>query len=449
MIPVSSGFKLLKYQEWRDFMINSVYDYYLTTYAGRQLTKYDTHKKSELRSLYNNIVKISKKSPLYKIPNTESVQRHAIDLKETARSLKNMTDIFDAAADPRQGFRKKKAVSSNEDILDVNYIGEDNRHTDDPGLSIHVQRLATPQINTGEYLSNSACKIAAGNYSFDCSIGGNTYEFQFNVNSGESNQDVQNKLARLFTHSGIGLEANVVTAPSGNTALEIRSQATGVQEFSGEIFHIHANDSEGSAKIVEYFGLQNVSNTPQNAMFTVNGIANSSASNTFTINKEYEISLKNINDLDDDPVSIGFKQDIDTFIDNIKNLADSYNNILSLAEEKSGVSYESSKLFKEIRSLSKRHSNELESSGIQIDEKGYLSLDHALISQVAEEDGLDSMYEKLADFKKDIASRADAISINPMNYVNKTLISYPNPIRSYANPYMTSIYTGMMFNGYV
>ena len=45
--------------------------------------------------------------------------------------------------------------------------------------------------------------------------------------------------------------------------------------------------------------------------------------------------------------------------------------------------------------------------------------------------------------------RADNIAINPMHYVNKTLISYPNPNKTFANPYVTSIYSGMMFNGYV
>ena len=33
-------------------IMNTVYNNYLTTYASRQITKYDTHKKSELRSVY-------------------------------------------------------------------------------------------------------------------------------------------------------------------------------------------------------------------------------------------------------------------------------------------------------------------------------------------------------------------------------------------------------------
>ena len=62
-------------------MIGSVYDYYLTTYASKPATRSDTHKKSELRNIYNTIVKISKKSPLYKVDVSENIQRYAIDLK--------------------------------------------------------------------------------------------------------------------------------------------------------------------------------------------------------------------------------------------------------------------------------------------------------------------------------------------------------------------------------
>lgn len=430
-------------------MINSVYDYYLTTYGNKQVSKNDTHKKSELRSVYNNIVKLSRKSPLYKLNATEDIQKYAIDLKETARGLKNVAESFDSSIDDNEGFFKKKAYSSNEDVLDVKYIGSETPDNSDDTISFTVEKLAAPQINTGDYLTNSSCSLKEGAYSFDCKISGNTYEFQFNINRGESNSDVQNKLARLFNKSGIGLEARVNESSSGNTSLEIRSSATGVMNYEGNTFSISPNDSNNSANAVKYFGINNISNMPENAVFTVNSNTNSSASNTFTINKQFEITLKDTTDADDSPVTIGFKHDIDTFMDNADSLISSYNDMLSLANEKADDSYDGSKLIRETRSLSKRHSTDLESSGITIDDKGYLSLDRALLTQSFEEDGIASFNQKLSSFKKDILSRADSISLNPMNYVNKTLISYPNPTKSYVNPYMTSIYTGMMFNSYI
>lgn len=73
-------------------MISTVYDYYLSTYGSKDITKSDIHKKSDLRSIYNNIVKISKSSPLYKVELSDDVQKHAIDLKENARNIKSLSD---------------------------------------------------------------------------------------------------------------------------------------------------------------------------------------------------------------------------------------------------------------------------------------------------------------------------------------------------------------------
>ena len=44
-------------------VIDSAYQYYLSTYAGSGMSRYDTHKKSQLRAVYNNIVKVNKDSP--------------------------------------------------------------------------------------------------------------------------------------------------------------------------------------------------------------------------------------------------------------------------------------------------------------------------------------------------------------------------------------------------
>ena len=429
------------------FMINSVYNYYLSTYAGKQLTKYDSHKKSDLKDIYNNIVNISKKSPLYFIDNTEEVHKRAIDLKETARDLKNVVAAFNSSIDQNGIYGRKIAASDNEDVLDVKYIS-DNEEPSTPALEIKVNKLASPQINTGEYLPDTVCKLPAGSYTFDMRIASNTYEFQFNINKEDTNTDIQKKIARLFNRSGIGVDANIIGSPSGNKALEIRSQATGVVEFTGETFTISPGKDESSQKLIKYFGLDNITNMPENASFNINGLDETSSTNTFTVNKEFEITLKDVTSFEDDPVHISFKQDVETLIDSTSELTDGYNNILALVKDKDN-SYESNKLANEIQSIIKRNRSELESCGIKINDDGYLSIDKAVMSQAAEEDGIESIYRSLADFKDNILNKANHISIDPMNFVNKTLISYPNPVRQYANPYVTSIYTGMMYNGYV
>ena len=70
--------------------IDTAYNYYLSTYGKQSASRYDSHKKSELRNIYNTIVKINKDSPLYKIKHTGDVQKFAIDIKESTRLIKNV-----------------------------------------------------------------------------------------------------------------------------------------------------------------------------------------------------------------------------------------------------------------------------------------------------------------------------------------------------------------------
>ena len=69
--------------------INTVYNHYLTTYAPKSTSKYDTHKKSELRSIYNSMVKLNKESPLYILDTSKDSQEFAVNMKENARELRN------------------------------------------------------------------------------------------------------------------------------------------------------------------------------------------------------------------------------------------------------------------------------------------------------------------------------------------------------------------------
>ena len=70
--------------------IDSVYNYYLTTYGSSNVSRYDAHKKSQLRDVYNRMVKLNKESPLYKISNSGDVQKFAIDIKENTRNIQNI-----------------------------------------------------------------------------------------------------------------------------------------------------------------------------------------------------------------------------------------------------------------------------------------------------------------------------------------------------------------------
>ena len=68
-----------------------IYNYLISDYVSRENSRYysSTHKKSELKKIYSDIVKISKESPSYLIDRSKETQEFALQLKENSISLQN------------------------------------------------------------------------------------------------------------------------------------------------------------------------------------------------------------------------------------------------------------------------------------------------------------------------------------------------------------------------
>ena len=131
--------------------LNGVYNHYLTTYAPKSSTALDTHKKSELRGIYNSIIKLNKESPLYILDNSADSKSYAIGLKEGAIELQHVLGSL-GGLNETELLNKKVAYSSNESIASAKYIGDSAASDFAPELSIEVRSLASPQIPLGSYL---------------------------------------------------------------------------------------------------------------------------------------------------------------------------------------------------------------------------------------------------------------------------------------------------------
>ena len=429
-------------------MISSAYTYYLTTYGGQQVSKYDTHKRSELRSVYNNMLRVNRKSPLYKITDADDTQKYAIDLKESARAFKNVAASLTDTDGSISGFLRKKAVSSNTEILDVKYIGDEDGEDEAEQLEIEISRLASTQINEGNYLEPSESNLKKGAYAFDVNIGEYTYEFSFSVKENDTNGDVQDKLVRLFNRANIGVKAEAVTDELGGRAIRLESTNTGISDDKKALFTITAND-KSDGNVIKALGLDNIKQEPSNALFSVNGVEHTASSNTFSVSHQYELTLKNVS-LAGEAVQVGVKQDVDSVLENVEELLNTYNSMVDLAIEKSGnVGDDSEKLIKDINSMVGYYKDSLESAGFRVLDDGHIETEVPVLVQAAKNGSLDESLEKLNQFKKAVVNKADDISVNPMKYVNKKLIAYPNPVRNFTSPYVSSIYSGMMFNGYI
>ena len=156
-----------------------------------------------------------------------------------------------------------------------------------------------------------------------------------------------------------------------------------------------------------------------NAEFTLNGTEHTALSNEFTINNEFEVTLKAPTNGE---AQIGFKANSEAVKDSVGQLTETYNSLVR-AGQAFRESQKNPRFYNEITGVGRSMAGDLSSVGITADEDGFLSVDESKLE------------EKL---------QGDEVSVNPMNYVNKLIVEYKNPGRTFSAPYATSVYAGMM-----
>lgn len=427
-------------------IMNNIYNHYLTTYAPRSTTQYDTHKKSELRGIYNSIVKLNKESPWYLDINSAATQEYAISLKENARLLHNTIASL-GGLDEERSLAQKAAYSTDPDSVSASYIGAAGEESDSaPQFEISVNALASPQENMGSYLPDEPVALAPDTYSFDVAINDLNYEFQFNINAGDTNRAVQERLVRLINNADIGIRAHV-DAGSSRSSIRLTSTAMGLPEGRNNIFHISDDRTSKAAGVVDYLGLNYMSRQPSNSSFLLNGEEHSTTSNTFTIGQQFEVELKAVTP-EDAPVTIGLKTDIESLTDNINSLIGGYNTFVSAANSYQESQTLSSRLSREMGAIAYRYTGGMADMGIRLQSDNTISIDEELLRETASGPGGPASYQALKGFAHALVQKTSQVSLNPMNYVNRTIVAYKNPGHNFPSPYATSAYSGMMFNSY-
>ncbi len=431
---------------------NYLASYYKNTYGIRGSNRLDAHKKTELRNVCRQITNINRESPLFKVRLSSATQCYAIDVKELARELKGaIKTISGQDTGGTDLFQKKHMYSTNPDALSAKYVGENISEDADEILHLQVEQLAAPQINTGAYLSSAASNLSAQTYSFQIDMEQLSYEFEFYVSPSESNKSIQSRMANLINRADIGIEASILEDDAGHSAMQLKSTATGAPRNGRTLFAIKGGDGENSRHLIDVLGIGTVSQPPQNARFLIDGQESFSRSNHFTIDKKYDIELQE-NAAGEGTITLGFHTDIDSIANEIKDFFSTYNNMISFAKENQVQPLGSRKLHQDLGSIAKRFANELEPLGLQVQEDGSVKIDDSLLTSAITEDNPKENFSSLDSFTKALSIRTNHILLDPMHYVDKLLICYPNPVdhgRSAFSPYHASYYTGMLYNSYV
>ena len=429
-------------------IMTTVYNHYMTTYTPKKSdARLDSHKKSELKNIYSNIIKLNKESPLYLFDRSERTTNVALSLKENTRQLQHT--ILDTAGTTEQDlFKNKVAYSSNTKIADVKFVGDNQELLDEnTTYELEVHKLASGQVNSGWLLAKNEKSLAPGNYSFDVSMNNMAYEFQFSVSEEDTNYDIQCKLARLFNHANIGLNASVAEGNDDTFALKVVSNQTGENNTPGKPLFTIQNTSSGETDVVDYLGIDYIASPASNAYFTINGEENSTTSNHFTIDKTFDITLNGVTPENGEPTAIGLKANVDSLKDNIYHLIGGYNSFLKAADELKNLT-SSGKLSYEVTNVARLYRNELDAVGINITENGSLSIDDNLLTQTANSEEAYDLILPLKDFSSALFKKGEEISRHPLEYANKKIVAYKNPGKSFVSPYAMSNYSGLLFNSY-
>ena len=424
-------------------MIQSVYNHLVPEFMPKQpAASNNAHKKSELRSLYTQIVNLNKKSPLYKIKLSDNSQMFAISLKESSIALNNC--ISELSSKDKNPFNKMKVISEQPDKVAANIVSEDTSNLPEP-FTLELKKLAKPQINESKVVHKRSGAPKSGSYSFIVDVEENSYEFQFNIKPNSDNKEILNKLAKFINKSNIGIQASVEEADKDYIYLSIVSNNTG--DIGEALFSFTDTNAPIMQKgLSEFYDFNYIAQESSNAKFSLSGEENQALTNHLILNHSLQLDFSEETSM---PIEISYIPDADKILEHIEQFKDTYNDMINLAKDYPSEQGLSIKLIRDMKRSLLPFKNEMESCGLYFDKDHMLQIDESLARQAIEEGDMQELFSAEHGLTRSLAKKSSYVTVNPMDYVDKKLIVYPNYSKQgITYPYSATMYSGMLFNYY-
>lgn len=424
-------------------MIQSVYNYLVPEFMPKQpAASNNTHKKSELRSLYTHIVNLNKKSPLYKIKLSDNSQMFAISLKESSIALNNC--ISELSSKEESPFNKMKVISENPNKVAANIVSEDTSNLPEP-FTLELKKLAGPQINESNIVHKRSGSPKSGSYSFVVNVEENSYEFQFNIKPDSNNKEILNKLANFINKSNIGIHASVEEVDKDYIYLSMVSENTG--DIGEELFSFEDTNAPNMQKgLAEFYDFNYIAQKSSNARFSLSGQENEALTNHLILNHSLQLDFS---EPTLEPIEISYIPDADKILTHIEQFKDTYNDMINLAKEYPSEQGLSNKLIRDMKRSFLPFKNEMEACGLYFDKEHMLRIDESLARQAIEEGDMQELFSAEHGLTRNLAKKSSYVTVNPMDYVDKKLVVYPNYSKQgITYPYSATMYSGMLFNYY-
>ena len=421
------------------------YNHFLTEYYSRLPAHSLAHKQKELKEVYSRIVSMSRRTAYYKLDLSKEKQFFSLSLKDSAltmsETLNGLSDVFQKPAEI------KRVCSSNPKAVAATLLGKGGTSFTAP-VSIRVHQLAKPQVNEGRFVPSKDGGPAPGSYRFHVQTGDEDYEFSYKITNSSSNEDLMKKLVDFINRSNIDIQASFEGDSAGGLSrIVLNSSRTGVPEGETLTFSIFDEPREdGAAGLVSYFGLDQVSQPPSHASFSVNGKEHTNANNQFTLNRNISVSLKQAVDTE---ITLSPETTEEKLEKAVGEFLKSYNTIVDLTKNSPAGNRRSARLQIELNHIFSTAQETLAAVGLSHGEDHTLSFDPQALLRPETRQQLKAMFEEPDGLLAQLSRKMRDVAINPMEYVDKIIITYPNLSRpGFSNPYCTSLYSGMMFNSY-
>jgi flagellar hook-associated protein 2 len=268
-------------------------------------------------------------------------------------------------------------------------------------VNLNVAQMAKAQINSGAAVRTGGKSVNSGNYEFAIGINGKEQKFSIKVDASDDNESIQKKMAEAINSKKIGVTASVTTDSKTNTTkLSLTADETGNENEDGSpVFEVR--DTRGN--LAEKMGITQISQHAQNAIYSVNGEAKTSTSNSVDLGNGVTATLKSTGQ-----TAFTFQRDGSGSIDTVKELVSTLNNILMEAANTEGRG--SDKLGKAVSSMNKAYKGVLNSVGINVSAGGMLSANEDKLKKAAENGSLEKLFQSNGNYG--FAYRAQRLGSN-------------------------------------
>lgn len=428
-------------------VINNVYNHFLPSVRPKS-SRTVINDTKELEDIYNTIRKSYKDSPIYLIDNSKEARESSVEFKDNITSFnQSINDILDKSKE--QIIRNYRPISSDENIAKVRFKSENAREMQ--SLELSVTNLARKQINIGKpEVGADKANLTPGKYTFGVKVSDMSYELPLTVERNETNDSLQSKVISLVNNSKIGLEASALSDSTKKGAIKIESLNTGVIFGKERTFQFENASFEGEKddKLLEYLGINDMVQAPSNSRFSINGEARITASNTFLLNNDLEITLTGTSGRNETKAIIDTQIDIDEMKEGLTKSLDKVNEFTGYLSEYARKHPKAYHLLKDLNASYYEYKSEFNNVGISKDDSSNIAVDDKVLESIMKNENEYSRFDFLKDYYGKLEDITKDISIKPMQFNETKIVDYKDMKSQFYPAYITSAYSGYLFNSY-